>query len=74
MTVFIYNCRFRIQCVYLFRSQANGSCLFLIFSIAMYGNNRYVDDSRILTVIELYLKSDSHLPKKVVLFASLKAL
>ena len=47
-----------MHCVYLFRSQANGNCLFSTFSIAMCGDNRYVDDLRILTAIELYLNSE----------------
>ena len=47
-----------MQCVYLFRSQANGNCLFSTFSVALCGDNRYVDDLRILTAIELYLNSE----------------
>ena len=43
--------KFKIQCVYLFRSQENGNCLFSIFSIAMWGDNRYVDYLKILTAI-----------------------
>ena len=59
MAVFIYNyCHFKIQCVYLVRSQANGNCLFSTFSIAICGDNRYVDDLRILAAIELYLNSE----------------
>ena len=54
VTVFVYSyCRFQIQHVYLFRSQANGNCLLFTFSIAMRGYNRYVDDLKILTVVEL---------------------
>ena len=45
-----------MQCVYLFRSQANVNCLFSTFSIAMFGDNKNVDDLR--TVIELYLNSE----------------
>ena len=42
---------------YLFtsRSEANGTCLFSDFSIAMCGDNRYVNDLRILRAIELYV-------------------
>ena len=59
MTVFVYNyCHFKIQCVYLFRPQANGNCLFFTFSIAMCRDNRYVDGLIILTAIELYLNSE----------------
>ena len=43
--------------VYLFRSQENGNSLFLTFLIAMCGENRYVEDMRILTAIEPYLNS-----------------
>ena len=41
----------------LCRSQANGNCLLCIFSIAMYGVNRYNDDLGLTTAIELYLTS-----------------
>ena len=59
MNVFVYNlCHYKVQRVYLFRSQANGNCLFSSFSIAGYGDKRHVDDLRILTVIELYLNSE----------------
>ena len=54
----LYLCHFKILCVYLFRSQANGNCLFSTFSIAMCRDNRYVNDLRILTTIELYLDSE----------------
>ena len=43
--------------VYLFRSQENGNSLFQTFLIAMCGENRYVEDLRILTAIEPYLNS-----------------
>ena len=58
MFLFIIICHSKVQCVYLFRSQANGNCLFSSFSIAMYGDNRYFDDLRILTAIELHLNSE----------------
>ena len=54
----LYLCHFRIQCVYLFRSQPNGNCLFSTFSVALCGDNKYVDGLRFLTSIELYLNSD----------------
>ena len=41
--------------LFIFRSEANGNCLFSAFSIAMCGDNRYVNDLRILTAIELYV-------------------
>ena len=41
--------------VFTFRSKANGNCLFSAFSIPMCGDNRYVNQLRILTVIELYV-------------------
>ena len=44
--------------MYLLRSQANGNSLFSTFLTAMCGDNRYVDDLRILTAIELYLNSE----------------
>ena len=45
-----------MQCIYIFRSQANDNCLFSTFSIAMCGYTRYVDDLRILSVISLIIK------------------
>ena len=50
MIVFVYNYATLKYSVYLFRSQA--------FSIAMCGDNRYVDGLRTLTAIELYLNSE----------------
>ena len=44
--------------LFCFRSEENGNCLFSAFSIVMSGDNRYVDDLRILASIELYLNSD----------------
>ena len=44
--------------LFCFRSEKNGNCLFSAFSIVMSGDNRYVDDLRILTSIELYLNSE----------------
>ena len=41
--------------LFTFRSEANGNCLFSAFSIAMCGGNRYINDQRILTAIELYV-------------------
>ena len=41
--------------LFTFRSEANGNCLFSAFSIAMCRDNRYVNDLRILTAIELYV-------------------
>ena len=41
--------------LFIFRSEANGNCLFSAFPIAMCGDNRYVNDLRILTAIELYV-------------------
>ena len=41
-----------------FKSQANGNCLFQAFSIAMWGNNKYVEDLKTLTAVELYLNSE----------------
>ena len=41
--------------LFTFSSEANGNCLFLVFSIAMCGDNKYVNDLRILTAIELYV-------------------
>ena len=41
--------------VFTFRSKANGNCLFSAFSIPMCGDNRYVNQLRILTAIELYV-------------------
>ena len=49
-----------MQCIYIFRSQANNNCLFSTISIAMCGDTRCVDDLRILTAIELYLNSDRY--------------
>ena len=49
MTVFVS------ACVYFPRSQVNSNYLFLAFSIAMCGDNKYVV---IETAIELYLNSD----------------
>ena len=45
MTFYLFN----------FRSEANRNCLFLAFSIAMFGDNKYVNDLRILATIELYV-------------------
>ena len=47
MTFYLFNFRFEV----------NGSCIFLAFSIAMCGGNRYVNDLRVLTAIELYVNS-----------------
>ena len=44
-------------CLYIFRSKAIGNCLFSTFSVAMCGDNRYVNDLRILTAIELYVNA-----------------
>ena len=44
--------------LFRFRSEENGNCLFLAFSIVMSGDKRYVDDLRILVSIELYLNSE----------------
>ena len=44
--------------LFCFRSEENGNCLFSAFSIVMSGDNRYVDDLRILASIELYLNSE----------------
>ena len=41
--------------LFIFRSEANANCLFSALSIAMCGDNRYVNDLRILTAIELYV-------------------
>ena len=41
--------------LFTFTSEANGNCLFSAFSIAMCGDNRYVNDLIILTAIELYV-------------------
>ena len=41
--------------LFTFRSKANGNCLFSAFSIAMCGDNKYVNDLRILTAIKLYV-------------------
>ena len=41
--------------LFCFRSNKNGNCLFSAFSVVMSGNNRYVDDLRILASTELYL-------------------
>ena len=41
--------------LFTFRSEANDNCLFPAFSIAMCRDNRYVNDLRILTAIELYV-------------------
>ena len=43
--------------LFCFRSDENENCLFSAFSIVMSGDNRYVDDLRILACIELYLNS-----------------
>ena len=40
---------------FIFKSEANGSCCFLSFSSAMCGENRYVNDLRILTAIDLHV-------------------
>ena len=47
MTFYLFNFRFEV----------NGNCIFLAFSIAMCGGNRYVNDLRVLTAIELYVNS-----------------
>ena len=44
--------------LFYFRSDENGNCLFLAFSIVMSGDNRYVDDLRILASIEFHLNSE----------------
>ena len=41
--------------LFTFRFEANSNCLFSAFSIAMCGNNRYVNDLRLLRAIELYV-------------------
>ena len=41
--------------VFTFRSEANGDCLFLESSMAMCGENRFVNDLRILTAIQFYV-------------------
>ena len=43
---------------FTFRSEANGNYLFSAFSIAMWGDNRHVNDLRILTAIELYVNPE----------------
>ena len=40
--------------LFTFRFEANGNCLFSAFSIAMCGDNRYVNDLRIFIAIDLY--------------------
>ena len=44
--------------LFCLRSEENGNCLFSAFSIVMSGDNRYVDDLRVLASIELYLNSE----------------
>ena len=44
--------------LFCFRSDKNRNCLFSAFSIVINGDNRYVDDLRILASIELYLNSE----------------
>ena len=44
--------------LFYFRSDENMNCLFSAFSIVMSGDNKYVDDLRILASIELYLNSE----------------
>ena len=46
--------------MFCFRSDENGNFLFSAFFIVMNGDNRYVDDLRILASIELYLNSEFH--------------
>ena len=43
---------------FCFRSDENENCLFSAFSIVMSGDNRYVDNLRILSSAELYLNSE----------------
>ena len=49
-------CNLKLFCC--FRFDKNGICLFSVFSIVMSGNNRYVDDLRILAYIEFFLNSE----------------
>ena len=44
--------------LFCFRADGNGNCLFSAFSIVTIGDNRCVDDLRILASIELYLNSE----------------
>ena len=42
-------------CLFIFRSEVSNNCLFSAFLIAMFGDNSYVNDLRILAAIELYV-------------------
>ena len=57
MTVFVYNSVILEYVFIFFRSQANGNCLFSSFLVAMCGDNRYVNDFRIVTANDLHWNS-----------------
>ena len=43
---------------FCFKSDENGNCLLSAVSVVMSGNNRYIDDLRILASIEMNLNSE----------------
>ena len=48
-----------LKCFFFcFRSDENGNCLFLAFSTVTSGNNRCVDNLRILASIDMYFDSE----------------
>ena len=57
MTFFVYNYVVLKYSVFIFLDRKQEPTV-LTFSIAMCGDNRYVDDLRILTATELYLNSE----------------
>ena len=68
MIVFVYYYVILEQSVFIFfRSQANDNCLFSTFSIVMCGDNRYVNDLRILAATQFYLKSSFYSEHRPVL-------
>ena len=42
---------------FIFRSLANGNCMYSSISLLLVGNNSLVDKLRCLTSVELYLRS-----------------
>ena len=44
-------------CFYLLRSQPNGNCLYSSISLLLFGNNKFVEDLRALTSLELFLNA-----------------
>ena len=53
-----------------FRFEANSSCLFSAFLIAMCGDKRYRNELRILTAIEIYVNPWLYSQHPIFIFAA----